>query len=486
MRTIKLEISRNLAKVFMLVCGVLAGSNIFAQVCSTDPITLSSQADVVGFQAAYGPCNTITANLTISGNDIVDLSPLGLTTVAVPAHLVIQANPQLANLDGLALTSFYWLEVNNNATLTDIDALSTVGSASGPVFVQSNPLLTNVDGLSGLSSIGGALWLQNNASLSDLSGLSAVTSTGGSLVIWNNDALANLDALANVVSVNGMVINDNGMLTSISGLANLGPTSGAVYIRSNPALASLQGLSGLTSVGGLVIDSNASLTNLDALIGLAHIGNITSLALFNNTALTDISGLANVEGVGFNVEVTGNTALTDCSILERLLDDFDDFDPGPGPGTAGIPDVGDDVTIELNAEGCNSLEDIVGSISYSVGGTVSGLGTGSVTLQNNGADDLIVSANGPFVFATALPDGSAYDVTVSAQPADQTCSVANGAGTVQGDDVLGIDVSCEDDVSPPITPPGTAVSVPTLSGWALALLSVSLGLVVIASRKRLL
>ena len=53
--------------------------------------------------------------------------------------------------------------------------------------------------------------------------------------------------------------------------------------------------------------------------------------------------------------------------------------------------------------------------SYSVGGTVSGL-SGTVVLQDNGGDDLSVSANGSFTFATKLADGSAYSVTVQDQP----------------------------------------------------------------------
>ena len=42
--------------------------------------------------------------------------------------------------------------------------------------------------------------------------------------------------------------------------------------------------------------------------------------------------------------------------------------------------------------------------SYTVGGTVSGL-SGTVVLQDNGGDNLSVSANGSFTFATALADG---------------------------------------------------------------------------------
>ena len=119
---------------------------------------------------------------------------------------------------------------------------------------------------------------------------------------------------------------------------------------------------------------------------------------------------------------------------------------------------------------------------YTINGVTSGLGPNSVTLQNNGTDDLEVNSNGPFVFATALPEGSAYDVTVSVQPSGQICTVTNGFGTVSDTDVLGVDVNCVDDVIPAPTP---ATPVPTMSEWALIMLSMLLGLMVFANRKRL-
>ena len=69
------------------------------------------------------------------------------------------------------------------------------------------------------------------------------------------------------------------------------------------------------------------------------------------------------------------------------------------------------------------------SPTYSVGGSVSGL-SGTVVLQDNGGDDLSVSANGPFSFATKLAGGAAYNVTVKTNPSGQSCSVANGSGTI--------------------------------------------------------
>ena len=57
--------------------------------------------------------------------------------------------------------------------------------------------------------------------------------------------------------------------------------------------------------------------------------------------------------------------------------------------------------------------------SYSVGGTVSGL-AGTLVLQDNGGDDLSVSGNGAFAFATTLADGAAYQVSVKTNPAGQS------------------------------------------------------------------
>ena len=66
---------------------------------------------------------------------------------------------------------------------------------------------------------------------------------------------------------------------------------------------------------------------------------------------------------------------------------------------------------------------------YSIGGTVSGLAT-SVVLQDNGADNLTISSNGSFVFATQIPSDNSYNVTVATQPANPTqmCTVSNGSG----------------------------------------------------------
>ena len=78
---------------------------------------------------------------------------------------------------------------------------------------------------------------------------------------------------------------------------------------------------------------------------------------------------------------------------------------------------------------------------YSIGGTVSGL-SGTVVLQDNGGDDLSVSGNGAFMFATLLPTGVAYNVTVKASPSGQSCSVSGATGTVASANVTNVAVTC--------------------------------------------
>jgi hypothetical protein len=77
-----------------------------------------------------------------------------------------------------------------------------------------------------------------------------------------------------------------------------------------------------------------------------------------------------------------------------------------------------------------------------ISGTVSGL-TGSVVLENNGGDDLTVSANGGFTFATRIATGAPYAVSVRTHPSTppQNCTLANATGTVT-DDVTNIAVTC--------------------------------------------
>jgi hypothetical protein len=81
--------------------------------------------------------------------------------------------------------------------------------------------------------------------------------------------------------------------------------------------------------------------------------------------------------------------------------------------------------------------------TYTIGGAISGLtGNGSVVLQDNGGDNLTLSASGPFIFATPLASGQNYFVSVLSTPPGVYCAVTNPGGTVASANVTNVQVSC--------------------------------------------
>ncbi|HEY2511421.1 MAG TPA: hypothetical protein VGI39_11220, partial [Polyangiaceae bacterium] len=82
--------------------------------------------------------------------------------------------------------------------------------------------------------------------------------------------------------------------------------------------------------------------------------------------------------------------------------------------------------------------------TFTVGGAVSGLAGSGLVLDDNGGDALGVGASGSFTFATRIASGGAYAVTLATQPTNpwQTCTTANGTGTVGNGPVSSVLVSC--------------------------------------------
>lgn len=76
-------------------------------------------------------------------------------------------------------------------------------------------------------------------------------------------------------------------------------------------------------------------------------------------------------------------------------------------------------------------------------GTLTGLQPAtSVTLQNKGGDDLVLSANGRFEFATPLQYGSSYEVTILTRSDELDCVLANTKGIVLHERIDDITVDC--------------------------------------------
>jgi hypothetical protein len=271
------------------------------KICTGDVI-LESQAEVDAFQG----CEIIEGDLIIrspfgvngASSDITDLSPLYSLT-EVTGSLILENNDQLFNLTGF-----------ENITET------------GTLVIRNCDNLSNIQALTGLAGeIGGSIIFWDNPALPNLNGLNGITESNGTISLIRNSALQNLD-----------------------GLSNLGYVKLDLEISENVALTNIQGLNQLDSVGHQLLIAHCTL--LQNLNGLNNITSVNSLVLAGNDVLQDVSGLNALTNIDNSIYVANNTLLSDCCIFDDLLKS----------NTISGP-----ITIENNAPGCNSEQDIESS-----------------------------------------------------------------------------------------------------------------------------
>jgi 6-phosphogluconolactonase len=87
------------------------------------------------------------------------------------------------------------------------------------------------------------------------------------------------------------------------------------------------------------------------------------------------------------------------------------------------------------------------STTFTISGVVRDMSGTGLILQNNGADDKSITANGAFSFTltTQIASGSSYSITVKTQPTapSQNCTVANGTGSLSTANINNVLVICE-------------------------------------------
>ena len=87
---------------------------------------------------------------------------------------------------------------------------------------------------------------------------------------------------------------------------------------------------------------------------------------------------------------------------------------------------------------------VTSAVTFTIGGTISGLSGSGLVLQNNGGNNLTIASGATsFTFTTPIPAGTTYNVTVLTQPSNpaQTCAVTSGSGTANGN-VTNVQVTC--------------------------------------------
>jgi len=99
-------------------------------------------------------------------------------------------------------------------------------------------------------------------------------------------------------------------------------------------------------------------------------------------------------------------------------------------------------TLQLTSCGGSSSSSPSPPSAFSIGGTVSGLSGGSLTLKNNESDPLSVSSNGSYKFTLTALSGGTYSVVLATPPPGQVCTLTNGSGVVAHANITNVDVAC--------------------------------------------
>lgn len=302
--------------------------------CPTSGI-FTSQAQIDAFPINYPNCTDFDESvgwLDISGDDIIDLSPLSGLTNAF--EIYIHDTALLSDLDGLqnisGATGLYgpYVILADNQSLTDISALNNItttnGNGNGGINIRRNPALLSLNGLQGFSSILEFVDILDNDSLINLIGLNNITAADD-FYVTDNDNLINLNGLDSCAG-GAIIFENNSSLQNLVGLTS-SFNGGLVALINNSSLASLQGIEEITATADLYLDGNESLTDISALLAL----------ISGNPSFPEIS-----------IVIKNNINLSTCHINAIC-------------STLNLCNSGDyycSTVIENNGTGCNSIAEV--------------------------------------------------------------------------------------------------------------------------------
>jgi 6-phosphogluconolactonase (cycloisomerase 2 family) len=268
--------------------------------------------------------------------------------------------------------------------------------------------------------------LDGTSSSSSSSGSSSSSSSGGSSSYTISASVSGLAGVGLVLQYNGgnnLSVAANGTSTFTTKIA-----SGATYAvtvlnqPTNPAqICTVTAGTGTASANVAVTVTCVTQYTISASVnGLSG----TGLILQNNGGNDLAVGHSGIYTFSGTIAAGGAYAV---SVLTQPMTPSQTCAVTAGSGIANS-----NVTVTIN---CTLAQ-------YTISANVSGLIGSGLVLQDNGGDNLPITTSGTSTFATPIPYGGAYAVTVLTQPGNpsQTCAVTAGSGTATANVTLA--VSC--------------------------------------------
>ena len=235
------------------------------------------------------------------------------------------------------------------------------------------------------------------------------------------------------LSASGLVLTDNGgdNLTVSSGATSFtfsqsvaSGTSYSVAVATQPTGESCAVSAGSGTASANVTSVAVACTKTYTIGGTVSGLTSSGLILAVNGG-DDLTVSAGASAFTFSQAVPSGTAYT-VTVAQQPTGEACTVSSGSGTANANVTSVG--VACTAN--------------TFTVGGSITGLTASGLVLQNNAADNLIVSSGATsFTFSQTQLAGTAYNVTVYQQPAGETCAVSSGSGTLTAS-VTNVSVTC--------------------------------------------
>lgn len=179
--------------------------------------------------------------------------------------------------------------------------------------------------------------------------------------------------------------------------------------------------------------------------GRIHGANVDSVLVLCEENRYQLAGVA--EGITGPVKLKLNGNIETLSLKKNGIFQFSTSLKHGTPYEITLAQQPNELTCALS-RGAGDIIDNVADISiicepllFQVGGFVSGL-NGTLRLQMNDAEELSVSQDGEFAFATDFVHKAPYNAHIAEQPAGQTCQLINAQGRLALSDIKNMQISC--------------------------------------------
>ncbi len=310
----------------------------------TDLSPLNSINSVGDFTTYFGTFINETSFEIIDNHNLINLN--GLNRLKTVRDLIIEDNSNLVSLGLNNLEKPSSLTIKNNISLNEISSLGNLASV-GTITIDNNDSLTSINSLGSLQTVTylRGLKILNNDNLLNISNISTGAANISRITIENNQSLqsiSNIDfthtenSYTSHSDIESFIIKDNINLTSLSNISvftldyGTGTRSQTLVI-DNTGLSDLSGLENI-DYGGfftseIVLKNNKNLISLNGLNFPTQVylpswnryDYVPDIELENNNLLSDISALSNLLGV-YHLKFKDNSSLTNLNALNPIIE----------------------------------------------------------------------------------------------------------------------------------------------------------------------